>query len=86
MARFAARRKPQTPLDRLLTAGALAPTQERELIAYRDQLNPAAIAREFADIPAVLLTLAKGKTEQIYLATIPTALPDVGKGIRIKAG
>src|SRR5664279_4177657 len=36
--------KPQTPLDRLLAAGALAPAQERELIAYRDQLNPAAIA------------------------------------------
>ena len=77
--------KPQTPLDRLLAAGALAPAQERELIAYRDQLNPAAIGREIADIQAVLLTLAKDKTEQLYLATIPTALPDVRKGIRIKA-
>src|SRR5664280_869489 len=77
--------KPQTPLDRLLAAGALAPAQERELIAYRDQLNPAAIAREIADIQAVLLTLAKDKTEQLYLATVPTALPDVRKGIRIKA-
>ena len=61
--------KPQTPLDRLLAAGTLAPAQERELIAYRDQLNPAAIAREIADIQAVLLTLAKDKTEQLYLAT-----------------
>jgi hypothetical protein len=34
----------------------------------------------------VLLTLAKDKTDQLYLASIPTALPDVGKGIRIKAG
>ena len=48
--------KPQTPLDRLLAAGALAPAQERELIAYRDQLNPAAIAREIADIQSGLLT------------------------------
>jgi hypothetical protein len=78
--------KPQTPLDRLLASGALAPAQERELVAYRDQLNPAAIAREIADIQAALLTLAKDKTEQLYLATIPTALPDVRKGIRIKAG
>ena len=44
------------------------------------------IAREIADIQAVLLTLAKDKTEQLYLATIPTALPDVRRGIRIKAG
>jgi hypothetical protein len=28
----------------------------------------------------------RDKTEQLYLATVPTALPDVRKGIRIKAG
>jgi hypothetical protein len=33
----------------------------------------------------VLLKLAKDKTEQLYLATFPTALPDISKGIRIKA-
>ena len=43
------------------------------------------IPDEIADIQAVLLTLAKDKTEQLYLATVPTALPDVRKGIRIKA-
>jgi len=32
-----------------------------------------------------LLKLAKGKTEQLYLASFPTALPNVRKGIRIKA-
>ncbi len=73
-------------MDRLLAAGVLAPAQQRELIAYRDKLNPAAIAREIADIQTVLLGLAKDKTEQLYLATIPTALPDVRKGVRIKAG
>jgi hypothetical protein len=77
--------KPKTPLDRLLEAQVLAPTQEAELVAYRDTLNPAAIGREIADLQAVLLKLAKDKTEQLYLASIPTALPDVRKGIRIKA-
>jgi len=77
--------KPATPLDRLLAAGVLSPARQAELIAYRDSLNPAAIARQIADLQTLLLKLAKEKTEQLYLATIPTALPDVRKGIRIKA-
>ena len=76
---------PQTPLDRLLAAGALSPTQQAELTAYRDSLNPAKIGREIADLQNRLLVLAKEKTEQLYLASIPTALPDIRKGIRIKA-
>jgi len=75
--------EPQTPLDRLLTAKVLAPAQTAELLAYRDSLNPAAIGREIADLQSVLLKLAKDKTEQLYLATFPSALPDVHKGIRI---
>jgi hypothetical protein len=77
--------KPKTPLDRLLAAKVLAPSQEAELVAYRDSLNPAAIGRQIADLQAVLLKLAKDNTQQLYLASIPTALPDVRKGIRIKA-
>src|SRR5437870_10624717 len=77
--------KPTTPLDRLLAAKVLAPAQKAELIAYRETLTPAAIAREIADLQAVLLKLAKDKTEQLYLASFPTALPDVRNGIRIKA-
>lgn len=77
--------KPQTPLDRLLAAKVLAPSQAAELTAYRDSLNPAAIARQIADLQTVLLKLAKDKTEQLYLANFPAALPDVRKGIRIKA-
>jgi hypothetical protein len=77
--------KPITPLDRLLAAKVLSSAQEAELGAYRDSLNPAAIGREIADLQAVLLKLAKDKTEQLYLASIPTALPDVRNGIRIKA-
>ncbi|KAA1239147.1 integrase, partial [Mycobacterium simiae] len=76
--------EPNTPLDRLLTAKVLSPAQESELLAYRDSLNPAAIGRQIADLQAALLRLAKNKTEQLYLAAIPTALPDVRSGIRIK--
>ncbi len=76
---------PATPLERLLAANVLAPAQVTELVAYRDTLNPAAIGRQIADLQAVLLKLAKEKTEQLYLASIPTALPDIRKGIRIKA-
>jgi hypothetical protein len=53
--------------------------------AYRNNLNPAAIARQIADLQNRLLILAKEKTEQLYLASIPAALPDIRKGIRIKA-
>ena len=77
--------KPTTPLDRLLAANVLAQPQAAELVAYRDSLNPAAIGRQIADLQAVLLKLAKDKTEQLYLASFPTALPNVRKGIRIKA-
>ncbi len=76
---------PATPLDRLRAAKVLSPAQAADLVAYRDSLNPAAIARQIADLQAVLLKLAKDKTEQLYLAGIPTALPEVRKGIRIKA-
>ena len=75
--------RPTTPLDRLLAADVLAPAQATELLAYRDSLNPAAIGREIADLQNTLLKLAKDKTEQLYLATFPSALPDVHKGIRI---
>lgn len=76
---------PMTPLERLLAADVLAPTQAADLIAYRDSLNPAAIGRAIADLQTVLLKLAKDKTEQLYLASFPTALPNLRKGIRIKA-
>lgn len=76
---------PATPLDRLLAAGVLSTAQQGELITYRDSLNPAQIAREITDLQNRLLILAKEKTEQLYLASIPTALPDIRKGIRIKA-
>ena len=76
--------KPQTPFDRVLAAGVLSPAQAAELTAYRDSLNPAAIGRQIADLQAALMKLAAEKTEQAYLATVPSLLPDVHKGIHIK--
>ena len=69
-----------------MTASEWIQAQQAELIAYRDSLNPAKIGREIADLQNRLLLLAKEKTEQLYLASIPTALPDIRKGIRTKAG
>lgn len=77
--------KPATPLDRLILSGTLAPGQVRELVDYRASLNPAQIARDIADLQAVLLKLAKDKTEQLYLSSFPSALPDVRRGVRFKA-
>jgi hypothetical protein len=63
----------------------LCPAQQAELAADRDSLNPAKIAREIAELQTRLLVLAKEKTEQLYLASIPSALPDVRKGVRVNA-
>ena len=77
---------PATPLDRLLASQVLSTTQQADLIAYRDSLNPAAIGRQIGDLQNRLLILAKDKTEQIYLSSLPSALPDVHHGVRIKTG
>lgn len=77
---------PATPFDRLLASSVLSAAQQRDLTAHRDRLNPADIARRIHDLQSQLTLLAKDKTEQIYLASFPTALPDIRKGIRVKAG
>jgi hypothetical protein len=76
---------PATPLQRLLTANVLSQAQQDELTTYRDSLNPARIARDISELQQLLLTMAKEKTDQLYLASIPSALPDVRKGIKVKA-
>ena len=49
-------------------------------------LNPVlTIGRQIAELQVMLLTLAKDKTEQLYRASFPSALPDIRKGIRVKA-
>jgi len=76
---------PTTPFDRLTASRVLSPAQITELTAHRDGLNPADLARRIHDLQQQLIRLAKDKTEQIYLASFPTALPNVRKGIRVKA-
>jgi hypothetical protein len=76
--------KPATPLDRLLTAGVLSPAQQAELASYRDNLNPAALARWITDLQTSLVVLAKDKTDQLRLAAIPSALPETRNGIKVK--
>lgn len=78
--------KPATPLDRLLAAGVLSPTQESDLVAYRDSLNPRPDRPRDRRPPSRPPQTRQGQTEQLYLASFPTALPDVRIGIRIKAG
>lgn len=56
------------------------------MTAYRDSLNPANIAAEIARIQDRLLVLSSKKTEQLYLASFQSALPDVRKGVRVKIG
>ena len=75
---------PRTPFDRLLDASVLSSQQVEELTAYREGLNPAKIAAEIARIQGRLLVLSREKTEQLYLASFPTAMPDVRRGIRVK--
>lgn len=53
--------KPKTPLDRLLECEVLSPAQQAELLAYRESLNPADIARQIAAIQERLTRLAKDK-------------------------
>ena len=75
---------PRTPLDRLLDTSALTKAQKTDLVSYRNQLNPAAITRRIIELQDVLIRLAKDKTDQLYLAQIPSILPDVHKGVRLR--
>ncbi|WP_232011975.1 integrase catalytic domain-containing protein [Actinomyces slackii] len=75
---------PATPLERLLSTDALTGQHKDELIAYRDSLNPAKIARRIHDLQASLIMQAKTKTDELYAAQIPSALPDVHHSIRVK--
>jgi hypothetical protein len=78
--------KPATPLDRLLAAGVLSPAQERDLIAHRDSLNPADLARRIHDEQQMLIKLAKDKTDQLPQAAAKNAkkAPDTARGVRLR--
>jgi hypothetical protein len=72
---------PATPFDRLLAAGILSPAQQAELTAYRDQLNPADLARRIGDLQSVLIQLAKDKTDRLRDA-IARKQPDTTTGVK----
>ncbi|WP_235681272.1 integrase catalytic domain-containing protein [Tomitella gaofuii] len=74
---------PATPLERLLDAGVLSPAQEAELIAYRDSLNPADLARRIQTIQDRLTGLARDATLALQ-AQATTASPDTGRGVKIR--
>ena len=72
-------------MDRLLDTSALTKAQKTDLVSYRNQLNPASITRRrIIELQDVLIRLAKDKTDQLYLAQIPSILPDVHKGVRVR--
>lgn len=75
---------PATPLERLLATDALTARGEDELVVYRDSLNLAKIARRIRDLQTSLIMQAKTKTDELYAAQVPNALPDVTNGIRVK--
>ena len=71
-------------MDRLLDTSALTKTQKTDLVSYRNQLNPAPITRRIIDLQDILIHLAKDKTDQLYLAQIPSILPDIHKDVRVR--
>lgn len=72
-------------MDRFILAGVLAPGQIADLIAYRESLRPAQIARDIAELQESQLKLAGDNTNQLYLASLPNPLPDVRRSVRGKA-
>ncbi len=76
--------KPPQTVQLRLDTDAPTDAQKDELIDYRNRLNPAVITRRTGELQDVLVRLAKDKTDQLHLAQIPSILPDVRKGIRVR--
>jgi hypothetical protein len=66
---------PATPLDRLLRAGTLSPTQQTELTTRRDALDVAAISHDINRLQARLMKLSAAKTRQLQDQAKPK-IPD----------
>jgi hypothetical protein len=75
---------PATPLDRLLRAGILSPTQEQQLIAYRDSLNPVRIDRQIRAIQNRLIRLAAPRTEELRRTIKEPIKQDVTQGVQLR--
>ncbi len=72
---------PRTPLDRLIASGILTPAKEVELIAYRDGLGPAAIARDIDRIQQQFTLHAAQITRTLEAAELAKQ-PNPHTGIR----
>lgn len=75
--------KPRTPFQRLLDAGVLSPVQERELLEYRDRLNPAELARRIQSLQDRLVAIAKRATLDLE-ASLAKPLPDTRRGVKLR--
>lgn len=75
--------KPTTPLDRLLAAGVLSPAQEADLLARRDALNPAELARRITSIQDRLTGLARETTLALQ-TTADKPVPDTARGVKLR--
>ena len=67
--------QPATPLERLIASGILSPTQQQELLAYRDSLDLHHITEQIHAIQQQLIRLAAAKTRRLEQTTTPR-LPD----------
>ena len=74
---------PRTPLDRLLSAGVLSTEQAQALLARRDAINPAELARDIHRIQDQLTALARRATEDLA-AAVTRPLPDTGRGVKLR--
>lgn len=74
---------PATPIDRLLGAEILSSAQQTELIARRESLNPADLARRIQSLQDRLTGLARQKTLELEAATA-TPTPDTATGVRLR--
>lgn len=72
--------KPARPLERLLAAGVLSPTQHNELEAHRDHLSLAELTRDITRVQSLLIGAAKDKTDALYTAKL--AVPDATRAVK----
>jgi len=74
--------QPSRPVH--LGTDALTKAQKTDLISDHNQLNPAAITRRIIEFQDVLIAWPRTKQTSTCFAQIPSILPDVHKGIRVK--
>lgn len=77
--------KPATPVDRLIRSGVLSAEQERELIKYRESLNPVKIDKQITMLQQRLAKLGAPRTELARRNLKTPPLPNVEHGVRLRA-